>query len=218
MVHESEAALGELAFDVELVDPPPALRDRIRQATGAADAIPPRAALAASAPTPIRRPERFRWAVSALAAAAAVVMVLGWNVVLQQRVHHQQQLAAQRQTVISALAQSTTRAALHDSRKRTVAYVVQRGSAMSVVSGAPAVDGLPPNDAKTTTYVLWAIQGANRPPLPVGTFDVGGTLEVRPVRDAQLHPGVTSFAISREPGRSVPARPSDVVATGSVQG
>ncbi len=213
LVHESEETFAELAYDVPLLDPPAALRDRLREATGTVGAdsghvrLPP----PTQAPAP-RRPTRFvRWAAPALAAAAAIVVVLG-GVGLQHRAEHAQQVAAARQTIIDQLAQSTTRAALRDQQQRTVGYVIQSGPAIKVVAG-----GLSPNDRKTTTYVLWAIQRAGGQPQAVGTFDVvRAGLDVRPVAGALPGAGVTAFSVSREAGRAAPARPTQIVATGVV--
>lgn len=219
LVHESEEALGELAYAVALVDPPAQLLDRIRHATGASDAMPGRLGRPHRQPTPIGRASRMlRWAAPAMAAALVLVALLGWNVALRHRAQQDQRLAAERQAVISQLAQSTTRAALVDGAQRTVGYVLQRGSSVEIASGGPALNGLAPNDRARTTYVLWAVQRSGGPSIAVGTFDVvRRSLDVRPVHNAQLHDGVTGFAVSREPGRGVPQRPSEVVATGAVQ-
>lgn len=219
LVHESEEALGELAYDVPLIDPPPQLLDRIRHATGASDAMPGRLGRPHRQPAPIARPSRMlRWAAPAMAAALVIVALLGWNIALRNRAQHDQRLAAERQVVISQLASSTTRATLVDGTRHTVGYVLQRGTSMEVASGGPALNGLTPNDRAKTTYVLWAVQRSGGPPVAVGTFDVLGTgLAVQRVHDAQVHDGVTGFAVSREPGRGVPQRPSEVVATGAVQ-
>ena len=220
MVAESEEALGELAYDVPLVEPPPRVLERIRQETGAVHARPPgrlagRPSAAVVTPLVRRMPPRsVRRVLPAIAAGLVLVALLGWNVVLQSRVDEAQRVAAERQQVISELARSTTRAVLTDSADRTVAYVVQRGSQLEVVAG-----GLTPNDRRRSTYVLWAVQGSGQPPRAVGTFDVvSTTMDIRPV-DGTPPPAdsFSGFAVSREPGRSAPERPSQVVATGAVQ-
>ncbi len=214
LVHESEEALGELAYEVPLLEPPPQLLDRIRHATGATDAMPARVGRSPRrrAPAP-GHARRLRWAAPAMAAALVLVALLGWNIALRRQAQQEHQLAARRQAaVIGQLAGSTTRAALIDGGKRTVGYVQQRGSTMEVVSRS-----LLPNDPKTT-YVLWAVQRTGGPALPVGTFDVvQAGLDVRTVRGPALPIAVTGFSISREPGRGVPARPTEIVATGVVR-
>jgi hypothetical protein len=75
---------------------------------------------------------------------------------------------------------------------------------------------VPPNSADRDTYVLWGIaEGAN--PAPLGTFDVTaydqGLLEVGWAEDTT---GYAAFAISLEPGRTAPAVPTVVVASGPV--
>ncbi|MFC7659239.1 anti-sigma factor domain-containing protein [Pseudonocardia benzenivorans] len=75
--------------------------------------------------------------------------------------------------------------------------------------------GLPANSAATDTYVLWGM-GAG-PPQAVGTFDVG-SVESGP-HDIGSGPGASyaGYAISIEPGRTAPASPSKVVASGQVE-
>ncbi len=215
-VQESEQALGELAYDVPLIDPPPGLLHRIHEATGATRAEPeaderPRAALVVSLAD---RRRVLRWGAPAMAAALALIALLGWNIVLHNRVAQERQLAAQRQQVIHELANSNLRASLRDPGGRPVGYVLQQGSEVKVVA-----DGLRPNDPGRTTYVLWALPGSNSTPRAVGRFDVAtGRFEIRSVTDAAGSlTDVTGFAVSREPGRVVPPRPSVVIASGAVQ-
>ncbi len=243
LVRDSEEALGDLAYDVPMVDPPPQLLERIRHATGATDAMPGgplRTEQEAEAPAPsgpvwpagpagpaapegpiapvvpiIRRvaSRRPRWAMPAIAAGLVLVAMLGWNVVLQNRVDEAQRLAAQRQSVINELGQSSTRAILTDPANRAVGYVVQRGSSIEIVAG-----GIAPNDRAKTTYVLWALPGSGEPPEAIGTFDVvRASMDVRPVNGKAHDPATFSgYAVSHEQGRTVPQRPTQVVATGAV--
>lgn len=219
LVHESEQALGELAYDVPLIEPPPQLLARIRHATGASDAMPGRVGGPSTPqPTPIFGRRRvFRWAAPSMAAALVLVALLGWNVALRQRAHSQEQAAAQARAVITTLGKSTIRATLRDPARHPVGYVVQTGAQMEVVSaGTPARLDL--NNTATTTYVLWALPGSG-PPVAMGTFDIVRIgPDVRAVQGAVLPAGVTGFAVSREPGRGLPSRPTEVVASGSLQG
>lgn len=212
-VRESEEVLGELSYDVPLVEPPPELLDRIQAAAGAASAGGTIAAVVEPvAPTPLVRRSRVpRWAPMAMAAAVVLIALLSWNVILRNQVADTQRLAAQRQDVITKIAGSTTRATLLDSASRPIGYVQQRGSDIQVVA-----NGLPANDRTKSTYVLWAVQGSGRPPLAVGTFDVLRTgIDVRRVDGQAPSAGFSGFAVSKEAGRVAPDRPSQVVATGA---
>ncbi len=222
LVRESEEALGDLAYDVPLIDPPQGVLDRIRQATGAGAAregdssrTQQESELVAPVVTLPQRKARSlpRWPLAAIAAGVVMIALLGWNVVLQNRVDETQRIAAQRDSVIKVLGQNSTRAVLTDAANRTVGYVVQRGDSIDIVAG-----GLAPNDRERTTYVLWAVQGSGEPPEAVGTFDVvRTTLDVRIVSGSSPAPdSFTGFAVSKEPGREVPQRPSQVVASGAV--
>jgi hypothetical protein len=76
--------------------------------------------------------------------------------------------------------------------------------------------GMPPNSVDRDTYVLWGIaEGAN--PAPLGTFDVTGADEgLLAVGSAPESEDYSAYAISLEPGRTAPAVPTDVVASGPV--
>lgn len=219
LVSESEEALGDLAYDVSMVEPPPQVLERIRHETGATDAMAGRsrrleesfAPVIPLAPRASRRPPR--WAMAAIAAAVVLIALLGWNVVLQNRVDEAQRIAAQRERVIEQLGNSSTRAILTDGANRQVGYVIQRGPSLEIVAG-----GLAPNDRARTTYVLWAVQGSGEPPQAVGTFDVVRTsMDVRSVSGSPPAPDTfTGFAVTKEQGRKVPQQPSQVVASGAV--
>lgn len=76
--------------------------------------------------------------------------------------------------------------------------------------------GMMPNPTSTHTYVLWGISTA--PPQALDAFDVTqGTTGPRRVGSADEADSFTGYAISLEPGRSAPASPSQVVASGQVQ-
>lgn len=74
------------------------------------------------------------------------------------------------------------------------------------------------NDTADQIYVLWQITGSHRPPLAVGSFDVrpGAHARVRIGTLAAPYHGTLAFAVSLEPGRTIPASPSKVVAIGPV--
>jgi anti-sigma-K factor RskA len=76
---------------------------------------------------------------------------------------------------------------------------------------------LPADDTSGQIYVLWQITGAHTP-LAVGSFDVSGRdgQRVRVGTLAVPYKGTWAFAISREDGRVIPARPSHPIALGQV--
>jgi len=226
LVRDSEGVLGELAYDVPLVDPPSHLLDLIRDGIGATaattgDSLRVDHGVAPLVPLPRRtagRPPRevvgfrLRWAIPALAAGLVLFALLGWSLVLQSRVDEAERIAAQRQEVITELARGSSGTILTDPSNRTVGYVVRRGSTVEIVTG-----GLAPNDRARSTYVLWAVGGSGQP-RAVGTFDVDAlSVDVRLVSgSAPPSDSVSGFAISRELGRTAPQRPSHILANGAV--
>ncbi|SFP38234.1 Anti-sigma-K factor rskA [Geodermatophilus dictyosporus] len=149
-----------------------------------------------------------------VAAAVAAVLALGtWVVVLGAARDDAQTLAAERAEVLESVLQPG-RAAIApvvDDDGRAVATVVARDGQLQVVS-----TGLTVNDRSDSTYVVWGVQGQT--PVPLGTFDVvTPQTDLRTVGSAST--GLDDFegyAISIEPGRQMPAEPSDVVASGQV--
>jgi hypothetical protein len=92
----------------------------------------------------------------------------------------------------------------------TTAVVLSAGTATVVIP-----NGLAPNRPSDDTYVLWGFTAAGF--VGLATFDVSGPVPTGPVL---LTPGragsFSGYAISVEPGRSLPAMPSRVVARGPV--
>lgn len=92
-------------------------------------------------------------------------------------------------------------------------------AAVVVENGRPQVFPIemPANATDRETYVLWGVaEGAN--PAPLGTFDVTGNDEGllglgSPARASENY---AAYAISLEPGRTAPAVPTQVVASGPV--
>jgi hypothetical protein len=75
-------------------------------------------------------------------------------------------------------------------------------------------DGLPANPADHV-YVVWGLGSGD--PAPIATFDVAGTsAEVKPLGSASGAESFSGYAISLEPGRTAPASPTTVVASGQV--
>ena len=89
-------------------------------------------------------------------------------------------------------------------------------AAVVVENGRPQVFpiGIPANAVDRDTYVLWGIaDGAN--PAPLGTFDVTGDDQgLLTVGSAPDPSDYAAYAISLEPGRTAPAVPTAVVASG----
>ncbi|HEX3493559.1 MAG TPA: sigma-70 family RNA polymerase sigma factor [Streptosporangiaceae bacterium] len=77
---------------------------------------------------------------------------------------------------------------------------------------------LPADNTARQIYVLWQLAGG-RSPVAVGAFDVGrhGGRLVRIGSLAEPFRGTRAFAVSIEPGRTIPAAPSHPVARGLVR-
>jgi anti-sigma-K factor RskA len=76
---------------------------------------------------------------------------------------------------------------------------------------------MPTNDSRSSQYVLWTVP-AEGAPTAVGGFDVEpGHAVVAVGRITATRGHVAAFAVSKEPGRTVPAAPTVVVAKGSVK-
>jgi hypothetical protein len=244
-LRDTELIANGLSTTVEQVDPPDGLRDAIL--TGAARTPQvgegPIAPSGARRWTPLpdaggasrrrearggppsggpedgrRRPgrePRWRRRVVGVALAAALIVIgglAGYTIRLQQQ---RDDLIAQSQTlaqIIATLGQpGTSYANLTTSEGEPVAAVLTTESERTVVT-----TGLPANDRAANIYVVWGVStGA---PQPIGTFDVDapGT-EVHSIGPTTGGQPFAGYAISREPGRTAPATPTDVVATGQVQ-
>jgi hypothetical protein len=213
--------LGHLAHAAEPVELPPAILEGIRREIGATEEGRGATAAAAEAPVQLdtarvrrRRPSLDSRALIGAAAAVALVLALGgWNLALHRDRSQADQRARQLAAAVSVLEQpATSRVGLTDSRGRPVALALVRADS----SVALVVDGLAPNDRSRSTYVLWQQVGTGM--RAVGAFDVrGGQVDV--VTDLRLAAGATApgFAVTREPGRTVPAAPgSDPIATGGL--
>lgn len=142
----------------------------------------------------------------AAAAAAAMVLSLGiWNVALHREKSQGDLRAQQLAAAVSTLERGAKhRVQLTDAKGLPVAIAVVRADdTVSLV-----VDGLAPNNATSSTYVLWQ-KGRYGVVRAVGTFDVTGT-GVDVVKDLPLARdvmGVVGFSVTREAGRKAPDRP-----------
>ena len=74
-----------------------------------------------------------------------------------------------------------------------------------------------PNNSSDSQYVLWTVP-AKGAPTAVGGFDIEPGHTVVPVGRITGSQGkITAFAVSKEPGRRVPTKPTVVLATGAVK-
>ena len=149
-----------------------------------------------------------------VAAAVAAILALGtWNVVLSSARDEAQAAAAEQADVVESLLQPgrATIAPVTDTDGHDVATVVARDGALQVVT-----HGLSVNDSTDTTYVVWGMTDAD--PVALGTFDViTPQTDLRAVGSASTGlDDYDAYAVSIEPGRQMPAEPSDVVASGQV--
>jgi hypothetical protein len=170
---------------------------------------PPRAAQ-----LPDLRPAWRRVLPHALVAAAvAAILALGsWNVVLTGERDAVRATATEQSQMLDALL-SPGRATIAPLTEdgRTVATVVARSGQVQVLA-----TGLPLNDPRNSTYVVWGVGGGS--PVALGTFDVvSPRMDLRTVGSTATGlDGYSTYAISREPGRQAPATPSEIVANGQV--
>lgn len=212
--------LSHLAYAADPVELPVALLDGIRTQVRATGPVARPSISVSEVSEPIdldaarrrRMPAPQRWV--GVAAAAALVLSLGvWNVSLQRsQSATKEQTAALTSAVRLLESPSTRRVALADEDGRPVAFAVLHGrSRVSLV-----VSGLPANDPKRSTYVLWQTGDAGT--RAVGVFDAKGN-EVVVVRDLPLVDGMaySAFAVTQESGRKAPRAPGALpVANGSL--
>ena len=168
-----------------------------------------------------RRPRRRggRLVAATAAAAAALAGLAAWNVALNDDRAELQRELAQRQATIDRLSEGTPArvAALRaaDGSGRRLATVLLRSRGVEVVAEA-----LPPNDAATSTYVLWGLRSrGDTAPVALGTFDVsrnGGRVSV--LRATGSTAAFPVLALTREPGRTPPPTRGTLLGIGDVAG
>jgi len=207
--------------DLELVEPPASLGDRIMAAAAAdlaargagPEQAPGRTIAFPSAPerkTRARsRTRQLNWAMR-IAAVVAIVAVGGWNLLLQNELgaarRYDQAVAA----VISAAAQpgsqTVVMAPTENNQASGIAAILPDGSVVLAMRDLPATKG-------TEVYETWVIVGTAAP-VPVGDFKVDANgLATATTRPTQAPPGAI-VAVSREPqpGSTAPVGP--IVSTG----
>ena len=213
------AAFAELLY---VEPPPPGLRERIL-AAATAEPRPPRedasdrmarpaSPVGAHSPDPIvgpaaplqvvprqRRFLRERAAVAALAAAIGVAVAVPVTLA-----------ASHRGSSTGVAAQAVTLTAASGSGVGVGKAVVTNQGVFLLA------DGLRTNDRASSVYVLW-VQAAGGQPKAVATFDVSGSapLQLTASKLPYSASQIRRLAVSLEPGRKAPARPTDVVLSGT---
>lgn len=238
---EAEVVLASLGAAVEQVEPPASLRGNLLarvaetpQSTSSPrpEPIPDLSDRPPARPIPLRRPVRPEppkspptrggWWRSAhgrrlVAASVALLGALAvGGLVFGSTQLGQESGTAQAQGLPEIVNQldepGTSHAMLVPSDQPAgppVAAVLVHDGQRTVVT-----DGLPANPSDHV-YVVWGL-GSGAPD-PIATFDVvGNSAEVKPLGSASGAESFSGYAISLEPGRTAPASPTTVVASGQV--
>lgn len=214
VVADTRVVMGNLAYAVEPMEPSPALQTKILAGIASSDRHPTEVA---HIPTRRRLRATARLASRpwmAVAAGLALLMALSvWNVVLQTENRSKEQRLAQAGLVTSCLREVGCRTVElrtpNSDQPRATALV--RSHDVQLIATE-----LPRNDTDAEVYVLWQRRSDNRL-VPLSSFDI-----TRPgvtVVHASLSTELTGFgglAVSREPGRQLPAVPSETVAIGTL--
>ncbi|MFC0436939.1 anti-sigma factor domain-containing protein [Kutzneria buriramensis] len=212
-VRATEQVGALLAAAVPGDSPPPELRERVLAAIQDA----PRPSVTATPPVSLdaARRQRRRPTRVLLAAAAVVLVALGGATtvlgVQLGNVHAQQRAQAAGDALVRSVVAdpAAKRAVLTNAGGKPAALLVTSPSGAVVM---PL--GMAPN-AANQTYVAWGLVDGSGPK-GLAAFDVpAGSVGPVLVNWPASARGLTRFAISLEPGRSVPVTPSDVIASGS---
>jgi anti-sigma-K factor RskA len=199
-----EEVMTELAVSPDPVAPPPELKTRLMAAIHEVSDDEPRMAAVSSPDTleSVRDRKRARDALAdrwvRLAAAASVVLLA---------------VIAAGVWSLGPSKSSTPRfVALQSAQSATtqVATVELIGDKAWMISAA-----MPPNDPSNSQYVLWVLP-VDGSPVPVGSFDVAPGHTVSAIgKVSEPLSSVKAFAVSKEPGRTPPTKPTVVVASGA---
>lgn len=207
-VREAEEVGAALAVAVPDAAPPDELERRVLAAVGDAGTRPGTVSM-------VRRPSWRR----ALTAAAALVLVavstvLGVQVAQldgeRDRIARQ---AAEMSRVVDRLAApDARRVALTTGDGRPKAVLLAERGQLTLIPTA-----LPANAVDRQVYVLWGL-GSRGSPVALGGFDVSPEAPIaHPVGSPPRAKAFTAFAVSLEPGRTPPAGPSNIMASGTVE-
>ncbi len=215
-VRSTEQVTALLGGSVPQEDPPARLRQKV---LGAAARTPQEAyeplpfrigsSLSESRLVEIVEHPRPRGRIPRLAAAAVVLVlavavgVLGWQV---SSLSGQQQAQSQLLSVLGNPAMHRTVLRSGDGQEAAVLL-------SSPASAAVVPTGLRPNNAADQIYVVWGLSTGT--PIALSSFDVDNSAAelIKWDNAAAQH---QKFALSLEPGRSLPAKPTDVIANGEV--
>lgn len=216
VVADTRIVMGHLAYAVDPVDPPPALRTAIRVGIAGTER-PPVEVQARHTGRPRRRPVARLggrpW--MAVAAGLALLMALSvWNVVLQAQNRSQDRRLHQSALITDCLREVGCRTV----ELRTPTSDQPRATALVRAREVQlVVTGLPRNDTSAEVYVLW--QRVDQTKFTaLDTFDITrpGVTVIRTRHLAGDLNRLGALAVSREPGRRMPPAPSQVVALGTV--
>ncbi len=212
-VRDTEEVGAALALGVRQVQPPDVLGERIRELAGEAGSGP-------LGTFSLRRRGRrvtARWPL--LAAAAAVLVLVALSVGLGLRavqLDAKRDIAAQRAAELSEVVELAA-----DPATRTIELNGPDGRLLARLLVGPDSRvllplGLPANRTSDQTYVLWGLRPGE--PVPLRTFDVPAEPSaVQPVGPDATADSFVGYAVSLEPGRTMPAVPSKVLASGQVE-
>jgi anti-sigma factor ChrR (cupin superfamily) len=214
LVAETEELGATLGMSIEQQDPSPELEQRVLALARSSEVAPV---------IPLAQPVRPGWKVASpgyrILAAAAAVLLVATSVALGVRVVQLDDERDQAMRQVAALSEVIKRAADPDSTR--VPLVAADGHRMGMVLAGPDAvvvvpTDLPANRVTEETYVLWGL-GDNEP-TPLAGFDVPPDAPVlHTVRSGTSARKFTGYAVSREPGRAMPATPTEIVATGKVE-
>jgi hypothetical protein len=224
---ELEAALSELAYAADPVEPPPSLLEGIRAGVRASGrpvvfpGEPADVAVPAAPPAPAslvdarrrreqRTPRAATW-LSAAAAAALVVSLGVWGNGLREQRDEQARLSGQLASTLERLEDPATQTVrLQSDAGDVVAVALVSDREVELV-----LDGLPVNGDETS-YVLWG-QAPDGSVRAVGAFDVtSADLQVR--GGIEVDDGTQRLLVTREPqSAELPDAPTTpVLAVGEV--
>ena len=210
-----------LLADVELVEPPAALRDRIMDAARADLAARGRAIAppAPADPTPFpsaieretrrrTRPSRFDWALR-IAAVIAIVVAGAGGLLLQRQLDASQRFDRAVAAVLDAAAKPGARAVIlaptEGKQGRGLAAVAPDGTVTLAMRDLPATGG-------TQVYTAWVIVGSTPTSLADFTVDANGIASVI-THPAPTQPGAI-IALTLEPNAGNTAPTGAIISTG----
>jgi len=208
---DAEVVGAQLGAAFAQHEPPPALRERLLVAI----AETPRVAVRATpAPVSLASARHNRHGRGLLVAAAAVVVALGAaTTVLGVQVSSltsQQQAQAAGETMVRSIVAdpAAKRAVLTNAAGKPTAMLITADAGAVMVPLAMAPNGT------HDQYVAWGLDSSG--PRALASFDVtADSIGPMLLRWPSSAHDLTRFAISVEPGRTLPAAPTNVIASGS---